>query len=323
MSRLPPRSAYLVLLLCFLLWSNSFLAAHLLVGEDVPADQRLGPLAFVVARFLPVLLVTLPWLLATRARRDEARRLLRGHGWVVVLMALLSIWAYNLAFAFGQHLVAPGTAALIVALNPAFTFLLALLLRMERFAALRAAGIALAFTGVWQVIVHGAGKEVRGAYLLDALVLALAPLSWALYTLLGKRLLGVSSSPLLLTYLSLAIGSAPTLPLALLLPDLRAAVTHWEAQRFAAALFLGILCSCVGYWLWNVALQSLPASTVAVFVFLNPPLALLSAWLFLGTVPGWGLLGGGVLVLAGVWLVMRTPATRNAASTAAASAAAS
>src|SRR3954447_17764778 len=73
-------SAYLVLVLTFLLWSNSFLAARLLVGEEVPLDQRLGPLAFVVARFLPALLVTAPWLLMTRERRAESMRLLRGHG---------------------------------------------------------------------------------------------------------------------------------------------------------------------------------------------------------------------------------------------------
>src|SRR5581483_4088755 len=208
----------------------------------------------------------------------------------------------------------PGTAALIIALNPVLTFVLALLLRVERFAAWKAGGIALAFAGVWQVIVYGAGKEVRGAYLVDALVLVLAPLSWALYTLLGKRLLGASASPLLLTYLTLAIGSLPTLPLAIADPGFRAAVAHWDALRYGAALFLGLACSCIGYWLWNVALQQLPASTVAAFVFLNPPLALLSAWLWFGTVPGWGLLVGGVLVLIGVRLCMASPAAAIAAN---------
>ncbi len=298
--------AYLVLLLAFVIWSNSFLAARLLVGEQVPPEQRLEPVPFVIARFLPVLLVTWPWLLATRRRRGEVARLLRQHGLTVTVMGLLSIWTYNLPFAFGQRLVPPGAASLIITLNPVLTFLLAVLLRLERFAVTRALGLTLAFTGVWQVVVYGAGRTVRGAYVLDAVVLTLAPLSWALYTVIGKRLLGVTS-PLLLTYLTLGIGSLPTLPLALLHHGLRAAVSHWQPVRFAAALFLGLLCSLLGYWLWNVALRRLPATTVSAFVFLNPPLALLFEWLWFGSVPSWGLLAGGTLVLGGVYLCVFEP----------------
>lgn len=303
--------AFLILVLTFLIWSNSFLATRLLVGEQVPAAQRLGPLPFVLARFLPVLLVTWPWLLATRARRAEVAKLLGQHGPLVAVLGLLSIWTYNLPFAFGQRLVPPGAAALIITLNPVITFLLAVLLRQERFSAARATGLAVAFAGVWQVIVYGAGHTVRGAYLLDAVVLTLAPLSWSLYTVLGKRILG-AASPLVITYLSLGIGSLPTLPLALANPQLRAAVTHWTAVRWVAALFLGLACSLVGYWLWNVALRRLPATTVAAFVFLNPPLALLFEWLWFGHVPAWGLLAGGSLVLLGVYLCVADPQRRRA-----------
>jgi drug/metabolite transporter (DMT)-like permease len=296
-------TAYLVLVLTFLIWSNSFLATRLLVGEQVPAHERLDPLSFVVARMLPVLAVTTSWLLASRRRRSEAARLLREHGPLIAVLGLLCVWLYNLPFAFGQRLVPPGTAGLITALNPVFTFLLALALRTERFVALRALGLVLAFAGVWQVVVHGAGHEVRGAYIVDALVLTLAPLSWAVYTVLGKRLVGVAR-PLVATYTTLAIGSAPALPLALLHRPLHASVAHWSPLRWGAALFLGLGCTLVGYWLWNVALRALPATTVSAFVFLNPPLALLSEWLWFGTVPGWGLLVGGALVLVGVRLCL-------------------
>src|SRR5690606_21040622 len=99
------RWPYFLLLLTFLLWSSSFVAARVLVGEQVPAGQRLGPVDFVIARFLPVALVTWPWLLVSRSRRAEVRRLLRAHGPTVVVLGLLSVWTYNLPFAAGQHLV--------------------------------------------------------------------------------------------------------------------------------------------------------------------------------------------------------------------------
>ena len=105
-----------------------------------------------------------------------------------------------------------------------------------------------------------------------------------------------------MTYLTLAIGALPTLPLAFAHGGLRAAVVHWTAERWVAALFLGLACTLLGYTLWNFALKRLPATHVTAFVFLNPPLALLFEWLWFGTVPSWGLLLGGAFVLAGVYL---------------------
>jgi len=299
--------AYLILLGTFLVWSNSFVAARLLVGEQVPAAERLDPLAFVAARFLPVLFVTWPWLFATRRRRGEVAALLREHGGVILLLGALSIWTYNLPFAFGQKLVPPGAAALIITLNPVLTFVLAVLLRQERFSMPRAAGLTLAFAGVWQVVVYGAGRAVHGAYLIDALVLTLAPLSWTLYTVAGKHLFGDAKrgegpSPITVTYLTLAIGALPTVPIALLYRPLQSATAHWEPVRWAAALFLGLACSLLGYTLWNIALKRLPATHVTAFVFLNPPLAILFEWLWFGSVPSWGLLLGGAFVLVGVYL---------------------
>jgi drug/metabolite transporter (DMT)-like permease len=307
----PRWPAYLILLGTFLLWSNSFVAARLLVGEQVPAAERLDPLAFVAARFLPVLFVTWPWLLSSRRRRGEVARLLREHGGLILLLGALSIWTYNLPFAFGQKLVPPGAAALIITLNPVLTFVLAVLLRQERFSMPRAVGLALAFAGVWQVVVYGAGRAVRGAYLVDALVLTLAPLSWTMYTVAGKHLFGqgVDSgrrgerpSPVVVTYLTLAIGALPTVPIALLYRPLRSAAAHWEPLRWGAALFLGLACSLLGYTLWNIALKRLPATHVTAFVFLNPPLAILFEWLWFGSMPAWGLLLGGAFVLVGVYL---------------------
>jgi len=299
--------AYLILLGTFLVWSNSFVAARLLVGEQVPAAERLDPLAFVAARFLPVLFVTWPWLFATRRRRGEVAALLREHGGVILLLGALSIWTYNLPFAFGQKLVPPGAAALIITLNPVLTFVLAVLLRQERFSMPRAVGLALAFAGVWQVVVYGAGRAVHGAYLIDALVLTLAPLSWTLYTVAGKHLFGDAKrgegpSPITVTYLTLAIGALPTVPIALLYRPLQSATAHWQPVRWGAALFLGLACSLLGYTLWNIALKRLPATHVTAFVFLNPPLAILFEWLWFGSVPSWGLLLGGAFVLVGVYL---------------------
>lgn len=298
------RLAYLLLVITFLIWSNSFVAARYLVGDDVPDTERLVPYQFVVARFAPVGLFCLLYFAFSATARTEARRLLRERPGLIALLGLLNVWAYNLAFGEGQHLVPAGTASLIIALSPLFTFLLATFIGQEKPTLSRAAGLVLALAGIYVVVVYGAGRAVEGAYLQGAAILALAPLSWAFYTVYSKPLFGIYA-PIPTTFLILGLASAPAIPAFLLDTNLRSHLAAWGPQRWFADLFLAIACTLVGYWLWSEALKRLPASKTAAFIFLNPPLAIFFEWLWLGRRPQPGLIAGGVVVLAGIWLCLR------------------
>lgn len=301
-----PWPAFLLLAFVFLIWSNSFIAVRLLVAEELPAAERLEPVQFVTVRFLPVAVWCAGWFLLVPGARREAARLLRTHPLLVAALGFFNVWGYNLAFGEGHQRVPAGTGSLIIALNPVLTFLLATLLRQERPPWTRAAGLAVAFGGIYLVVVHGAGREVAAAYYLDALILLGAPVSWALYTVLGKSVLG-ESSPVHLTFLVLGLASLPTLPLALADSGLQAKVAAWGGVRFGAALFLSLGCTLLAFWLWYEALKRLPATTAAAFVFLNPPLTLCFEWLWFRRAPTLGLLLGGLVVLAGVYLCIREP----------------
>jgi drug/metabolite transporter (DMT)-like permease len=296
--------AFLLLVFVFLIWSNSFIAVRVLVGEDVPAAERLGPVEFVEARFVPVALWALLWFALLPGARREARLLLARHPLLVPIFGLLTVWGYNLAFGEGHRRVPAGTGALIIVLNPVFTFLLAVLVGLERPRWAKVAGLGVALSGIYVVVVLGAGREVGAAYFADAAVLLAAPLSWSLYTVLAKPL-SERYSPLHLTFLVLGLGSLPTLPMALADGGLKRQVASWGADRYGAALFLSLACTLFAFWLWLEALRRLPATTAAAFVFLNPPLAVLFEWLWLGRRPTPGLVAGGIVVLAGVYLCTR------------------
>jgi len=300
------RLAYLLLLITFLIWSNSFVATRYLVGEDVPDAERLGPFHFVIARFAPVGLVCLLYFALSAAARREGWRLLREQPGLVVLLGLINVWAYNLAFAEGQHLVPAGTGSLIIALSPIFTFLLATLIGQEQPTLARAGGLLLALIGIYLVVVYGAGRAVGAAYITDAGILVLAPLSWAFYTVFSKPLFG-RYAPVPATFLILGLASVPAIPFFFLDTQLRIQLSAWGPQRWFADLFLALACTLVGYWLWSEALKRLPASKTAAFIFLNPPLAIFFEWLWLGHRPQPGLIAGGLVVLSGIYLCLRPP----------------
>jgi drug/metabolite transporter (DMT)-like permease len=276
--------AHLVLLLTLVVWSFSFLAAARL-------REGVGLADALAARFLPVLLGAGLLLLWRRPLR-----LPRAAWWRIAAMGFLGVPAYNLAFLHGMKTVPTGTAALVVALNPVFTAVLARLVLKEAFGPRRTAGLVLALAGVFVVIRYGTDKPVDWPYLSSALVLALAPLAWAVYTVIGRRL-PAAADAFDTTYALLFVGSLPVLALAHrgLGRDLLA-----HPGALWSALYLALPCTLAAYAAWIWALKRLPAGEAAAFVFLNPPLANLWAWLFEGAVLKPPFLLGAAVLLAGV-----------------------
>ncbi|MGL5861615.1 MAG: EamA family transporter [Phycicoccus sp.] len=64
------------------------------------------------------------------------------------------------------------------------------------------------------------------------------------------------------------------------------------------------MASLVGYAVWNRLLEKHPASQVAPFTLLVPPVGILAAWSLLGERLTTTALGGGILLVAGVMLVV-------------------
>jgi drug/metabolite transporter (DMT)-like permease len=280
--------AHLVLLLTVLIWSFSFMAAAR-VRQDLDLTQALA------ARFLPVLLGA---GVALAYRRPL--RLPRGSWPRIVLLGLCGVILYNVFFFIGLKAVPSGTAALIIALNPVFTAVLARFFLGEAFGWRKALGLVLSLAGLYVVIRFGTDKAVDWPYLSSALLLALAPLAWAAYNVTGRSL-PREADPVDATLALLFVGSLPVLAFA----DLafwRALFGHPGALY--AALYLAIPCTLFGFTAWIWALKRLPAGEVATFVFLNPPLALIWAWLFEGAALRAPFLGGAFVLLAGVGLIV-------------------
>jgi drug/metabolite transporter (DMT)-like permease len=287
--------AHLVLVLTILTWSFSFLAAAVL-------REHLGLTEALAARFVPVFLGAGAFLLFRRPLR------LPREAWPkVVAMGLLSVPVYNVFFFHGLKTVPTGTAALIIALNPVFTAVLARIVLGEPFGRRHQAGLVLAMTGVFVVIRFGTDKAVDWPYLSSALLLALAPLSWAFYTVIGRKL-PEGADPVDTSYALLFVGSLPLLAFA---RPSTARVLLDAPAALGSALYLAIPCTLLAWVSFLWALKRLPAGEAAAFIFLNPPLANLWAWLFEGATLRPPFLLGATILLAGVALIVLRPGGRR------------
>lgn len=302
-----------VALLLFLLWSNSFVAAsYLLGGEGVPA--QLDWVSVTVARFLPALPICAGYCLL---HRKESAAIFREHWLRLVLSGQLAV-GYCLPLYHGQQRGVPASvASLLTTLVPLFTVVLAATFLGERLTRRRILGFVLAFAGVLCIANARRVPGAAGGYGLVIAVTAMAPLYWSVYSILSKPVTA-RHSPLLWTNLCILLGTLPLLAIAPWRgwPEMR----ELDAPGWFAILYLSIPCTVVGYAMWTWLLRRLPASTVGLTAFLNPPLTTASKFALATLLPAVFVFSigpmewlGGALALAGLALaVFQPPAARLA-----------
>ncbi len=282
-----------LLVLVTLIWGNSFIAIKQIV-------EYVTPLELVTVRFVPVALIFAALLLPTRGR--QVVNLIRSEAWRIVLLGLSGAVLYNTFLGWGETRVAAGTASLIIALNPAYTYALAVLTRTEDFAWRRALGLAVAFGGLFIIIRWGSGRPVTLDDLGYALITMLAPLSWATYTVLGKSVVA-RHPPLLVTGTSMIF--AGLFSLVFVRPSLLAQLPTLPPSFWWADLFLVVPCTVFAFVVWFSALERMPAGRVAGFVYLVPMFAVTFSRFLLDEPITLALVAGAAVLIGGVWLVQR------------------
>jgi len=102
--------------------------------------------------------------------------------------------------------VPPGVLTLIVALIPATTYLLSLIMRMDRFRWLSVAGVVVGFAGIVLIVVPSGSLSTSGAAVWVLLAL-IAPLLAAINNIFGERLAVPEAGTLALAGGMLSIAS--------------------------------------------------------------------------------------------------------------------
>ncbi len=282
-----------LLILVTLIWGNSFIAVKVIV-------QHVSPLELVTVRFVPVALIFAALLLPTRGR--EVWAMIRADGWRLAFLGLTGAVLYNTFLGWGETRVAAGTASLIIALNPTFIYTLSILVLGERFLWRRTLGLAVAFAGLFVIVRWGSGRPIALDDVGYALIVMLAPLNWAVYTISGKAVIA-RHPPLLVVGVSMIF--AGLFSLVFVRPSLIAQLPALPASFWWAVLFLAVPCTVFAFVVWFGALERMPAGRVAGFVYLVPMFAVtFSRWLLDEPVTLALLLGAAILII-GVYLVNR------------------
>lgn len=239
-----------------------------------------------------------------RARRRLAA--LSGRDWA--LLGAVGVFGYALPLVlgiYGQTLSTSSSAALFIGMEPVSIVVLSCLFLGERMTGLKLVSLIAGLSGAMLIAFQGLPR-LGGAFegrMVGDLVLAAGGICWALYSVIGKPVLGrvepmdYTAATTVLCFLGVAAWAAPGLSPA-----------AWRSAGTApwlALIYLAAAGSFFGALIWNVVLRKVEASSSANFIFLQP---------LVGVALGAGVLGdpltrwtayGGALVLAGMWAATR------------------
>ena len=285
-------------------WWYGALAAGIWGGMYVISDVVLTlipPFSLLTLRLLLGLAVLLPLLWRNAARPFWPSRR--------SFQANLALGALGFGFSLGAQLVGTELSTAIngttlTSASPAFILLFAWPVLRERWTLRSVLALLLASAGVL-IILDLRQLSFGAATAIGDLALAIAALSWGLYTVLVRRLTmghGLRTVPLTIgAFLGGLLVSTP-----LSLWELwNRSYGAWDLPFLAGLLYLGIVSTAWAQWLWNRAFALLPASRASLCFFSQPVTGVVLAMILLRQPLTAALALGGLLIGLGVLLALR------------------
>lgn len=194
--------------------------------------------------------------------------------------------------------------ALVTSASPAFILIFAALILREKLTLQRIIAVALASVGVI-IIIDPAKTDFSSATFFGDMALALAAVTWGLYSVLVRRVSAALDTTTVSVY-ALSGGLLLTLPAALL--ELRdRPIGSVDGGTVLGILYLGVVSTAGAMWLWNRAFALVDASAASLFFFAQPLVGAVLGVLVLGQALTPPLILGGLLIAFGVLLTLVVP----------------
>ncbi len=297
------RLALIAWIVVCLVWGTTYLAIRVAL-ESVPVALLAG------------LRWTAAGALLAIALRISGQALPGPRTWpALALLGFLMSVIGNGLVVWAEQYVASGLAAVVVAMVPFWTVAIeAMLPSGERLSTRTLAGLTLGFAGiivlVWpELTTSGVGD----GFVLGIIALQLACIGWSLGTSFTKRF-QTGLNPLMSSAMQMIFGG-------LILMVIASITGEWSRLAFTdrtafAMIYLVLFGSIVGYPAYVYALRHLPVSTVSLYAYVNPIIAVVLGTLLLSEPFNARVVIAAALVLSGIAVVRsaRASATKQVQS---------
>jgi drug/metabolite transporter (DMT)-like permease len=268
-------------------------------GEGIPAEAMAMARMLGAAAFFQVFARSTKTLNPTTIRDHVS----------LVGCGFLGIAANQALFLTGLRLTTPATAALLSITIPVVTAAIAVLLRAERASWRTGLGLLFAGSGGAWLVVGGPAAPGSSPGSIDrgALLISLNSVVYSLYIVLSRPIIVRLGAFTLITWIfTWAVFMYAPLGLAPLVHD----ALSWTPRAWALVAYIVAVPTIVAYLANAWALGRSSPSLVTIYIYTQPALAALLAWVQLGTGLTVRLVASAILIAVGVAVVAtRRPVT--------------
>ena len=205
------------------------------------------------------------------------------------------LFVYAMTFSYAYIQLDTATGALVLFATVQVTMLLTRVLKGHLLSRAELLGLILAVTG----FVFLLAPQISSPYVVAFALMCLSGISWAFYTLAGKKSLDPTADTI--------FNFFRTTPFVVIFIVFNLDTSLLTSEGVFYAILSGVLASALGYLLWYQALTALRHNVAAVVQLLVPVLAAVAGFIFLGESVSLVFIISSVIILSGILLVIKNP----------------
>jgi drug/metabolite transporter (DMT)-like permease len=299
--------AHMALLAVALIYGANFIIAKSVMPDPI------APTSFIALRVMGA--CALFWIIAVRKIVIPQRE----DWWRFLLCAITGVATNQLLFFNGLALTSPVNASIIMTSNPILVMVMSAVFLKQSITVLKAVGVALGALGASMLLWSSNGDVHGNSSLLGDVFILLNSISYAIYLVMVKPLMQ-KYHPLDIVAWTFLIAIALVFPFG----GMGLKAVAWSTldgwQWFCVAFV--IVCTTFLTYLFNIlAIHRLSPTIASSYIYLQPVFAGIFALLLASVVErdytrdisGFKI-GCALMIVAGVWLVGRTPSVARKAS---------
>jgi len=297
---------YLKLIFMIIMWSFSFVVVDI-------ALEFLPPLSIAFYRFIVASITFLIIDVYLKLRKSKLpiennksnkSSKFQKNDWILIILASFTgISFFFLAQYTAIQIIGPSLPALFVCLlAPIIITILALIFFNEKLNYLKVIGFIIATTGGFLLITGGNLSKLtpESPNFVGYLFALITPLLWAIYSTATKKINQNNSNIKMLKYIAY-LGTVELFVFVLLSKELLIFISNFfNIIVLLSALYTGIGCYILGYFIWQNSQLKLKSSKAASFLYIEPFITLLFSFLLKRseTILIWNIIGGIVVLFA-------------------------
>jgi drug/metabolite transporter (DMT)-like permease len=220
--------------------------------------------------------------------------------WVLfIIIGLFGFFIFQICFPVGVKYTSASISSLIMATLPINVILINLFLRLEKISIRTIMGIILSIVGI-TIIILGTkgGLSLEGTYSIGVILLVIAEMGFAIYTVKAKSLISKYSLyqvlflVILFSFIPFVTISAKNI---ISTPFYSISGIVWTG-----IIFTGIFGTCIANILWYGGIKSLGSTKTSIYANLPPVFGIIVSFIFLNETLTLMQIIGGIIIMTGV-----------------------